>query len=478
MSAANEEVKFTLKALVNKEKTEVIFAEVDSDLADVLVSFLTLPLGKIVSLLEKHYGSNSPVIGSLNTLRKSLANLDSVHFWTEGGKLMLLNPRSLFEDECRKLKLNIDHETKAAKYFTCGDTDCKSSYVSMYYGTSKCDRCGKSLNREIGIRKTKTGAINGDGGVFTHKTMSFLISDDLQVMTNVPGSIIRILKNVGITNMDGSELRTVSVGLNEIMDLLKGSLLSKTPLTDLILHKTQMNSVTIMYEPGILLHQTEKSSDPKKVIVKALIQKSTNKFLIVQAQEDFVDFLFGLLTIPLGGVIRLLGCKTSLGSVDTFCRSIENLIGSGHLKTLVTENGPLEPMLPPKYRSHNQILSITEQRMPPLYHWPSMFNSTEYVSTRPRVDPMYFKDPKGEGSFVKRPGIFLVTDNLTVVPSRMTLSLSIVNGLKIPFSDVEEVDVEIGFEEALGILKASLTSTYALTSGLNSILKKQPKQEQ
>ncbi|KAG8363099.1 hypothetical protein BUALT_BualtUnG0004300 [Buddleja alternifolia] len=419
-----------------REQTE----EADSDFADVLLSFLTLPLGKIVSLLEKHYGScNSPVIGSLNTLRKSLANLDSIHFGTEGGKLMLLNPTSLFEDECRKLQLNIDHETKPAKYFTCGDADCKRNktpYVSLYYVTSKCDHCGKSLNGEIGIKKTKTGATNGDGGVFTHKTMSFLISDDLQVMTNVPGSITQILKNLGITNMDGSELRTVSVGLNEVTSYFffyQGSLLSKTPLTDLILHKRQINSATIKYEPG--------------------------------------------------GVTCLLGCKTSLGSVDNFCRSIENLIGSGHLKTPATENGPLEPMLPLKYRSHNQILSITEQRMPPLYYCPKIFSSTEYVSTCPNLpvgkrDPMYFKDPKGEGSFVMRPGIFLVTDNLTVVPSCMKLSLSIVNGLKIPFSDVEEVDVEIGFEDALGILKASLTSTYALTSDLNSILKKQPKQEQ
>lgn len=44
-----EEVKFSLKVMINKEKTKVLFAESDSDFVDVLLSFLTLPLGSIVN---------------------------------------------------------------------------------------------------------------------------------------------------------------------------------------------------------------------------------------------------------------------------------------------------------------------------------------------------------------------------------------------------------------------------------------------
>lgn len=40
-----KEVEFTLKVRMNKQKTKVLFAEIESNLADVLLSFLTLPLG-------------------------------------------------------------------------------------------------------------------------------------------------------------------------------------------------------------------------------------------------------------------------------------------------------------------------------------------------------------------------------------------------------------------------------------------------
>lgn len=47
-----KEVKFSLKVLINKQKTKVLFAEAESDFSDVLLSFLTLPLGKIVNFGE------------------------------------------------------------------------------------------------------------------------------------------------------------------------------------------------------------------------------------------------------------------------------------------------------------------------------------------------------------------------------------------------------------------------------------------
>lgn len=79
----SEEVKFSLKVVMNKEENKVLFAEVDSSLAEVLLSFLTLPLGTIVRLLVKHYANEPPSIGSLNTLYQGLVNLDSSNFWTD-----------------------------------------------------------------------------------------------------------------------------------------------------------------------------------------------------------------------------------------------------------------------------------------------------------------------------------------------------------------------------------------------------------
>ncbi|EYU34023.1 hypothetical protein MIMGU_mgv1a0195142mg, partial [Erythranthe guttata] len=68
---ANKDVSFSLKVMINKDKNKVLFALIDADFADVLLSFLTLPLGKIVKVLAKHYGEEedrAPVVGSLTSL--------------------------------------------------------------------------------------------------------------------------------------------------------------------------------------------------------------------------------------------------------------------------------------------------------------------------------------------------------------------------------------------------------------------------
>ncbi|KAL6554103.1 hypothetical protein OROMI_019776 [Orobanche minor] len=76
--------------------------------------------------------------------------------------------------------------------------------------------------------------------------------------------------------------------------------------------------------------------------------------------------------------------------------------------------------------------------------------------------------------------MYMVKDDLTVAPSSMISYFSTLNEQKVPVSDVGDVGelvLHIGLEEALSILKASLSSSCALSNGLNHMLKGQPKQE-
>ncbi|KAL7129051.1 hypothetical protein ABFS83_13G037100 [Erythranthe nasuta] len=314
MSDANE-VKLCLKVMLNKQKSKVLFAEIDSNFADVLLSFLTLPLGKIVTILKKHYGEKARVkFGSLTTLYNGLANLQSNHFWTEGCKDMLLNPRSSFEADCRKLKLDIG-DTQPTRFFRCADTDCKKkrSNVTMYYGNIECD-CGKLLSKPMGITTHEDedeDEDEDDGGVFTEKKISFQLTDDLKMAPSIQGSVTQTLIRLGVEVTQGAEFMTVTLGFNEIIELLKASLFSETPLTDVVLRQTNTMGCSTVDS----LHHKKLGSpsiSKKTMTVKAVVQKSTNKLLFVQAEEDFVDFLFSLLTIPLGGVEYLLDSNTSL----------------------------------------------------------------------------------------------------------------------------------------------------------------------
>ncbi|KAL7128775.1 hypothetical protein ABFS83_13G016900 [Erythranthe nasuta] len=482
--ASYKDVEFLLQVTINGHKNKVLFVEAGADFADVLLSFLTLPLGTILKILKKHYGDDKlHVVGSLTTLYDGLANLSIDHFLTEIGKKMLLNPKSSFEAECRELKLDVS-DTQPTKYFVCEHLKCKKIRclnICMYYDTARCG-CGKTLNREVDMEEnSEAGGGGGGGGVFTIKGASFLISDDLRMMPNVAVSIIHTLTNLGITDIDGAELRTVIFGFNEIMDLLKGSLVSRTPLSDILLNQKQVEHfcATPKFEHGVFHEKAkEATSDSKKLNLRLTVQKSTNKLLFAQSEVDFIDFLCSLLTIPLGGVECLLSSKTCLKNIDNLYLSTTDLIDNKYFATPDVKNKLMQPKLPSFYVSRNKILPLSEQIRPQLYFKRDV-NEKDFLSYSDNKTSAMLYLRNGRGEYVKGPTMYMVTDDLTVTPLCMNSTLAILNGLKISLNDIKEVEVHIGLEEALSILKASLTSTFALTDGLKIIpmLTKQHKQE-
>ncbi|CAA0833100.1 Protein of unknown function (DUF674 [Striga hermonthica] len=211
--SAPKDVQFTLRVMINKDKTKVLFAEADSDFTDVLLSFLALPLGKIAKIVVEHYGDTTPVVGSLTSLYNGLADLNVVHFHTETGKQMLLNPRSVLDKEYHKLKLNLGNP-EPTKYFTCGQLSGKQHNFSMYYDTARCD-CGNTISTETKFISSEA-AEDGDDRAFCTKGASFIIGDDMRVAPNVAGSVLRILAELGIRDIKGAEMRNVIFGYNDV----------------------------------------------------------------------------------------------------------------------------------------------------------------------------------------------------------------------------------------------------------------------
>ncbi|GFP79550.1 hypothetical protein PHJA_000098500 [Phtheirospermum japonicum] len=212
-------------------------------------------------------------------------------------------------------------------------------------------------------------------------------------------------------DLKGTEIRDVTIGYNEIIDLLKGIFVSRTPLTDVILGKRENNSVTPKLERLILLNKTENvaASNSKKMKLEVMVQKSTYKLLFAQADGDFVDFLFSLMTIPLGGVETLLGNSTYVTSIDNLYKSIGgNTYYGEHL------------------------------------------SPNPFIGSSSSSPGLSLKSPKGDGNYVKGLSMYMVTDDLTVTPLGVTSSISVLNGLDIMLSDVEEWELDIGMEEGKG----------------------------
>ena len=172
---------------------------------------------------------------------------------------------------------------------------------------------------------------------------------------------------------------------------------------------------------------------PENMMLKVMLQKSTNKFLFAQADCDFVNFLFVMLIISLGRVEWFLGSSTGLKSMDNLHRSVADNSNSMHLKDSDTKDLLIRPKHPNCYLFNGNRLCLMNL------------------------------DQIGNQSYVHGPRMYMVRDDLTVAPLGVTLGLSIFNELKISLSDVKEVEVQVGLEEVRLVMSYTHVLYYLLS---------------
>ncbi|QCE11864.1 hypothetical protein DEO72_LG10g3102 [Vigna unguiculata] len=458
---SNEEVyKVPLKVLVDRNENKVLFAEARKDFVDVLVSFLALPLGTITRLVGKESNIPPLKVGSLSSLYEGVSHLEEEHLWTQKCKEMLLHPRTSMASYCQPLKLNID-DTHPTEYFLCEDLGIVSP---------------ENITLENG---------------FVKETASFIICDDLSVLPNVVVTSVNLLQRLGIRDMDAIEEQTLAISKREVVDLLKLSFISKNPLTDFVFKKEPRVDDFNPMNQSWLERGDESSDEGRKIVVRALVRKSNEKIMLVDAEEDFADFLFSFLTLPLGGVLHMLEGNSCLSCIDKLYKSISELGPDRYLRSQRVKGELANPKCAPLFTISDQILPIGEVSLP-VYYCNTFFDGREYrfslsISARPRYygyygydenAPLEIMNPKccigdsrsGKG-FVKGPSMFMVTDDLVVTPMSSISAVSYLNRSLVPLSDLEERVISVGVKEGLAILKASLTSTSALTQGLQQFTK-------
>ncbi|RHN72828.1 hypothetical protein MtrunA17_Chr2g0291991 [Medicago truncatula] len=119
-------------------------------------------------------------------------------------------------------------------------------------------------------------------------------------MPNVFGTIIHLLQVLEVTNVSTVVEQIVAISKKEVVDILKLSLVSKTPLTDFILKKKHFYDEFEKKKNQFEFNNGEETSEEsRQMIVKVLQRKSTGEFLFVEGGVDFIDFLFSFLTFPL-----------------------------------------------------------------------------------------------------------------------------------------------------------------------------------
>ncbi|KAJ9160043.1 hypothetical protein P3X46_025481 [Hevea brasiliensis] len=228
-----------------------------------------------------------------------------------------------------------------------------------------------------------------------------------------------------------------------------------------------------------------------KVRLKLLIDKKANKVLFAEAGKDFVDFLFTLLSLPVGTVIRLLKKPAMVGCIGNLYESLENLNEAyiqpnqskdsllkptvpltqlAHVPLLLPDTRPLKPEAGRKlygcsnYSNHR---CVTDQRGSRCSNCGcSMTYELPFIGTNPNnTSASDTATSNSEGGLVKGLVTYMVTDDLSVSPLSMVSGVALLNKFSVKgFSALNEKMVEFGIDEGLELLKASLQSKAALTS--------------
>lgn len=198
----------SLKALVDKPSNRVIFIEADYDFIDVLFSFMTIPMGKVVRLARDN--SMPLKIGCMNKLYESVEKIDVQVFRSTACRDMLLLPCSAADVHCKNLKLKLDN-AEPTQYFKCNSYD-SHSWLS-YHKNASCPSCKNYMSDEAYV----TVAASQVGGVFVKKRTRVIITDALQVIPPLSAASISLFTKLGATNSNTTEELTFSIGVEQVI---------------------------------------------------------------------------------------------------------------------------------------------------------------------------------------------------------------------------------------------------------------------
>ncbi|XP_043698909.1 uncharacterized protein LOC122649730 [Telopea speciosissima] len=229
--------------------------------------------------------------------------------------------------------------------------------------------------------------------------------------------------------------------------------------------------------------------------VKLLVDKKNQKVLFAEAEKEVVDFLFNLLALPVGTVVKLILTKDSMvGSLGNLYKSVENL-SEAYLESNQSKLSLLEPKLSASVSQMPLLLSNPTAPTTPdkggtvyFYRCPYSCNNYNYVtSDRGTSCPSCRNQMStkmtyvagagtaeeqirgdgggaGRGGYVKGLVTYMIMDDLSVTPLSTISGITVMSNFNvIEVGSLEEKVFDLDMDLGLAILKASLQSKTVLT---------------
>ncbi|XP_059430820.1 uncharacterized protein LOC132164340 [Corylus avellana] len=223
----------------------------------------------------------------------------------------------------------------------------------------------------------------------------------------------------------------------------------------------------------------------KAISLKLLVDSNSRKVVFAEAGKEFVDFLFGLIQMPIGSIMGLLWNHgmAGPGSLSRVYESIQNLDPTCLHQTKEELLMP-EPAFPSNTHPPPLLLNFVPPKQPTTSvenHFISRSPSNALIQTviydldsDPDSDsdsPFSLSRNKSvveheqrETGYVRGVVTFMVKDDLTVTPMSTISCITLLNAFNI--KDVgllQEKMVNVDIQKGLELVKASFGSTTVLT---------------
>ncbi|KAL6128212.1 hypothetical protein ACLB2K_071568 [Fragaria x ananassa] len=231
--------------------------------------------------------------------------------------------------------------------------------------------------------------------------------------------------------------------------------------------------------PSPCVDQMESSNS--SVSLKLLVDTKNRRVLFAEASKEVVDFLFTLLSLPIGTVIRLLTKNGMVGCLGKLYESVEEL-NDTYLQPNLNKDSLLKPQ---STVAGANILHLTYNDSTAKKFYVCDYCNRN-ISNRSGVmcqdgncrpynrsittEVTYVAPPKAAGvasseeGYVKGVVTYMIMDNLEVKPMSTISSITVLNKFNIrEVGALEEKVVSLGMEEGLKLLKASLECNAVLT---------------
>lgn len=231
--------------------------------------------------------------------------------------------------------------------------------------------------------------------------------------------------------------------------------------------REETTNMSIHSQPKIQNKSPQTSSDtntPQKILtqtevinLKLMIDNKQKRILYAEADNKFVDFLFSILSLPIGTVLKLLSTAPSsptivtpmIGSLSSLYRSA-NSMKTNYFESNRKKESLLNPHLPSKLK---YLLGSSSSASEPKYFTcsscPDSFSNGYFArctkcSEIMTTEALYVHYDLGDGYVVGAGGMvtYMVMDDLTVKP--ITSSMSTISMLtQLNVEDIRHIEEKV-----------------------------------